>query len=350
MSAFAADARRAVHPREVPMPAGSPELAQGPEWLLDRLPPGLRRGPSTVRVPASSANLGPGFDSLGLALAVYDLVTVEALPSGLEVTVDGEGADAVPRGEEHLVVKAVRAALAFAGVDQPGLRLHCVNAIPHGRGLGSSASAVVAGVVAARGLLDDPSVIDDDAVMALADRFEGHPDNVAASVYGGFTISWAEGDPDPGTGLRRARAVRLALHPDLVVAVCVPDAELATSKARAMLPRDVPHADAAFNAGRTALLVHALTTRPDLVLAATEDRLHQHQRAEAMPATADLVTRLRAGGLAAVISGAGPSALVFAAAGDLAAIADAAGESWRVLTPGVDTVGTVSVTRRAPQG
>jgi homoserine kinase len=288
-----------------------------------------------VQVPASSANLGPGFDSLGLALGIHDVVSVEALPSGLEVEVAGEGAGQVPLDEGHLVVRALRAGLAHVGVVQPGLRLVCRNVIPHGRGLGSSASAVVAGLVAARALLAEPERLDDDALMNLAEGFEGHPDNVAASFLGGFTVSWVDGEP------RQARAVRLEVHPDVVPVACVPATELATSKARAMLPAQVPHQDAAFNAGRAALLVEALTRRPELLLSATRDRLHQSQRAAAMPATLDLVCRVRAAGLPAVVSGAGPTVLVLATgAGAEARVAAVAGADWRLLTPGVDTQGT----------
>lgn len=299
------------------------------------LPAGLVPGARSVRVPASSANLGPGFDSLGLALGLCDVVTVEPLPTGLHVEVEGEGAGEVPLDEAHLVVRALRAGLAHAGVVQPGLRLSCRNSIPHGRGLGSSASAVVAGLVGARALLADPSLLSDEVLLDLAEGFEGHPDNVAAALLGGFTVSWVEGQP------RRALAVRLDVHPDVVPVACVPSVELATSKARAMLPSQVPHGDAAFNAGRAALLVEALTRRPDLLLAATEDRLHQSQRAVAMPGTLDLVLRARARGLAAVVSGAGPTALVFVTgAAEVDEVEALAGAGWRILTPGVDTLGT----------
>ncbi|MFN8077159.1 MAG: homoserine kinase [Kineosporiaceae bacterium] len=306
----------------------------------DHLPAGLRPGPVTVRVPASSANLGPGFDSLGLALGLYDEIVAEPLPpaAGLVVEVEGEGAAEVPLDEDHLVVRALRAGLTHAGVGPCGLRLQCRNVIPHGRGLGSSASAAVGGLVAAQGMLADPARLDRQAVLELADRFEGHPDNVAASVYGGFTISWVDSGGGP------ARAVSLEVHPDVVAVACVPSEVLATSKARAMLPPTVPHADAAFNAGRSALLVHALTRDPSLLLAATEDRLHQFQRTSAMPATLDLVHRLRAEGLAAVVSGAGPTALVFAAGRAQAeSVAGVAGAAWRVLTLDVDASGTLAV-------
>jgi homoserine kinase len=315
-----------------------------------RVAPGaqvLLGAPVTVRVPATSANLGPGFDSLGLALGLHDAVTVEALPAApgeppVVVTARGEGEGSVPDDEQHLVVASVLAGLAHAGAARPRLRVTCVNAVPHGRGLGSSAAAVVAGLVAARGLLADPSPLGDDAVLALATAAEGHPDNAAAALLGGLTVSWCE---ESG-----ARAVRLPVDARVVPVVCVPQGRLATSTARGMLPASVPHADAAFTAGRAALLVEALGRRPDLLFAATADKLHQAQRAPAMPATADLVARLRAAGAAAVVSGAGPSALVLCAstaeAQDVAALVGrlpGAG-GWQVSVRDVDSTGATVVT------
>ncbi|HTE74873.1 MAG TPA: homoserine kinase [Actinomycetes bacterium] len=259
----------------------------------------------TVAVPATSANLGPGYDALGLALELRDEVRVRAAAAdqpAVTVEVVGEGAATLPRDASHLVVRAVLAAFADLAVPAPPLVLHCTNRIPHGRGLGSSAAAVVAGVLAARALA---GAVDDDgrtAALAVSTALEGHPDNAAAALLGGLTIAWDDG-PGP-------RAVRVDPSPRLRATLLVPDVELATTTARGLLPATVPHADAAHAAGRSALLVEALTRRPDLLLPATEDRLHQAQRAPAMPATADLVARLRADGLAAVVSGAGPSVLV----------------------------------------
>jgi homoserine kinase len=318
--------------------------------------PPVRLGvPVTVRVPATSANLGPGFDSLGVALGVHDLVTVEAFvpapgdpPVVVEVT--GEGAGSVPDDEQHLVVASVLAGLAHAGAGRPGLRVRCVNAVPHGRGLGSSAAAVVAGLVAARGLLGEPGHLSDDAVLALATAAEGHPDNAAAALLGGLTVSWCDGDTP--------RAARLDVDPRIVPVVCVPEARLGTAAARRMLPASVPHRDAAFTAGRAALLVEALCRRPDLLLAATEDRLHQAQRAPAMPATAELVASLRADGAAAVVSGAGPAVLVLCPSRLEAAqvatrvthLTGAGGQglgSWQVLTPDVDGLGALDLSEQA---
>ncbi|MBD8080084.1 homoserine kinase [Cellulosimicrobium arenosum] len=301
-----------------------------------------------VRVPATSANLGPGFDALGIALASYDVLDVRALASDeVVVDVEGEGAADVPRDETHLVVRALRAALEVAGAPQTGLHLSCVNRIPHGRGLGSSAAAVVAGIVAARALVADPSVLDDDATLRLASNLEGHPDNAAPAILGGATVAWGAG----GAG---ARAVRLELHPDLCLTALVPSARLATSHARGVLPDRVPHADAAFNAGRSALLVEALSRRPDLLLDATEDRLHQGYRSDVMPTTYELVQSLRAEGVAATVSGAGPTVLVLCEAADADRVRAAAGalvggiSDWAVHPMAVDEHGVTA--RRVQEG
>jgi homoserine kinase len=323
--------------------AGAATPARSRDGLPDPVE-GVRLGvPVTVTVPATSANLGPGFDSVGLALGLRDVVTVEALAPApgeppVAVQVRGEGEGSVPDDEQHLVVASVLAGLVCAGAGRPRLRVSCTNGIPHGRGLGSSAAAVVAGLVAARGLLIEPQRLDERDVLALATATEGHPDNAAAALLGGLTLSWCD-DGD-------ARAVRLEVDPRIVPVVCVPQTRLATSAARGMLPASVPHADAAFTAGRAALLVEALGRRPDLLFAATEDRLHQAQRAPAMPATAELVAALLSAGAAAVVSGAGPSVLVLcpSAAGAAAVAEFAAGfgaGSWQVLTPDVDRAGAV---------
>ena len=305
----------------------------------------MRLGADHVRVhvPATSANLGPGFDALGLALGVHDTLEVRALGTpGVVVEVTGEGAGEVPDGEAHLVVQSLRRALDHVGAPQVGLHLVCTNRIPHGRGMGSSAAAVVAGLVAARGLVAEPEALDDDVVLRLATEMEGHPDNAAPAVLGGATIAWCQ----PGG----ARAVVIPTHDDLAPVVLVPGTRLATSTARGLLPATVPHADAAAGAGRAALLVHALGLRPDLLLPATEDRLHQAFRAPAMPESLALVGALRARGVAAVVSGAGPTVLALArTTGDGTTDADdvvrevlgAAAGDWRVLVPGIDRTGAV---------
>jgi len=299
-------------------------------------------GPATVarvRVSATSANLGPGFDSLGLALDLHDDVEVRLTSGGgVRVRVAGEGAGEVPDGEDHLVVRALRHALKAVGADQPdGLDLLCRNAIPHGRGLGSSAAAVVAGILAARCLLPDPTTLDDETALVVASELEGHPDNAAAALLGGVTIAWVDDAP---------RAVRVDPQVTLTALVAVPEDRLATRHARSVLPASVRHEDAARNAGRSALLVEALTRRPDLLLPATEDRLHQRQRAGAMPATVQLVDDLRARGLAAVVSGAGPTVLVLTSAER--AVADAtvlealAPDGWRTRELAVERAGATA--------
>ena len=296
-----------------------------------------------VQVPATSANLGPGFDAFGLALGHHDIVEVRALASdSVEVDVIGEGAGQVPTDESHLVVRALRAALEHVGAPLTGLHLTCHNAIPHGRGMGSSAGAVVAGIMAARGLIADPRALNDDVALDIATAFEGHPDNAAPAILGGATIAWMQGAGGPSHG---ARAARLEVHPDVEPWVLVPTFQLATKAARGVLPSHVTHADASFNTGRGALLTLALTQRPDLLFAATEDRLHQPFRADVLASSTEVLTALRAAGLPAVISGAGPTVLVLARAseGDRAqAILDElveGNESWTVVRPGIDTVG-----------
>jgi homoserine kinase len=262
------------------------------------------RGSVRVRVPATSANLGPGFDALGLALELRDEITARVTSDGLQVDVLGEGAHDVPSDASHLVVRAMHAAFDELGARPPGIALSCTNAIPHARGLGSSAAAIVAGVLAARALVDDGARrMPDDAALRLACRIEGHPDNVAACLLGGLTIAWT----DDGA----ARALRVPTTGIRPLAL-IPSAQSSTAHVRGLLPPTVRHAEAAFAAGRSALLVAALSGAPDVLLAATEDSLHQHYRAPAMPETADLVQRLRGSGLAAVVSGAGPTVLVLA--------------------------------------
>ena len=288
--------------------------------------------PVRVRVPATSANLGPAFDSAGLALTCHDVVEFGILERGqLEVLVHGEGAGEVPTGEDHLVVRAFRAACDHLGWHPPGLRLVASNAIPQGRGMGSSAAAVVAGVLGAWGLCPDVDTVDDAAVLRLTTELEGHPDNVAPCLLGGATLSWMAADG--------ARAARLEVDASIAPVVLVPPNVLSTHVARGLLPAVVPHADAAANAGRAALLVHALTRDPALLLEATEDRLHQRQRGEAMPETLALLDRLRAAGHAAVVSGAGPSVLVLGPAAAVTEVTARTPAGWRVLPLVVDAGG-----------
>ncbi|MEO5853233.1 MAG: homoserine kinase [Nocardioides sp.] len=258
----------------------------------------------TATVPATSANLGPGFDSLGLALLLRDELVARVTDGGIEVDVSGAGAGRVPRDASHLVVRSMLAAFDLMGARPPGLRLSCTNRIPHGRGLGSSSAAIVAGVALARGLVAGGTLLlDDDALFALAAEIEGHPDNVAPALFGGLVISGREGD--------RFFAVPADVDPRVSAVVFVPPTPLETTVARGLLPSSVPHADAAADAGRAALLVAALAGRPEHLLLATRDYLHQDYREPAMPASLALMRSLRAEGVPATVSGAGPSVLAF---------------------------------------
>ncbi|MDM4763442.1 homoserine kinase [Galbitalea sp. SE-J8] len=297
-----------------------------------------------VTVPATTANLGPGLDTLGLALALYDEleVTVRAAP-GASVEVHGVGEGVVETDESNLVVRSIAATFAAYGYPVPGLDLVARNSIPHGRGLGSSGAAIVAGVMAARGLLEGVVDIDADGLLAVATELEGHPDNVAPALFGGLTIAWTTPE-GPG-------AKKLIVHRGVSPLVLVPEATLSTKLARSLQPAQVPHEDAIFNVSRSALLVAALTQSPELLLAATEDRLHQNYRASAMLETDALIRLLRARGLAAVVSGAGPSVLVLASdpaqrqlAVDLVAAEGSTG--WQALMLAVDFKGATVATRQ----
>ncbi|MFC4605749.1 homoserine kinase [Rhodococcus kronopolitis] len=279
--------------------------------MTQTLPAGLT---VTARVPASTANIGPGFDTLGLALGYFDEITVTTTEAGLTVRVEGEGADDVPCGPSHLVVRAIERGLEVAGVWVGGLDVYCRNVIPHSRGLGSSASAAVGGLAAANGLvskLDPALALSQAQLVQLSSEFEGHPDNASASVLGGAVVSWYEEPSETGEP-RQFFATRLEVHPDIRIVALVPAEHSSTALTRSLLPELVPHADAAFNVSRAALAVVALTERPELLMAATEDRLHQSQRAAALPLTTRWVALLREHGIAAVVSGAGPTVLALA--------------------------------------
>ena len=259
-------------------------------------------------VSASSANLGPGFDSIGLALNLSDEIVVETIDSqdsALVVLVEGEGANQVPLGPDHLVVRAVMRGLQAMEVSASGLVVRCRNAIPHSRGLGSSAAAVVGGLAAANSLVAqiDSTPLSEAQLIQLSSEFEGHPDNAAAAVLGGAVVSWTEHSGDQPV----YSAAALRLHPEIRLFLAIPEERSSTAETRVLLPTQVSHEDARFNVSRAALLVVALTERPDLLMAATEDVLHQPQRAPAMPATAEYLRLLRRHNLAATLSGAGPA-------------------------------------------
>jgi homoserine kinase len=280
-----------------------------------------------VTVPATSANLGPGFDAFGLALGLYDVVHAQVSDRpGVRVEITGEGAGELPTDETHLVASSALAAFDAIGGRPSGLEITCANRIPQARGLGSSSAAIVAGITLARTLAPAAAFSDDDA-LRLATEIEGHPDNVAPCLLGGFTIAWMEGTD--------ARAVQVAASVRVHPVVYVPSERGLTAHARAALPSVVPHQDAAANAGRAGLLVYALTEAPELLLPATEDRLHQDYRAPGLPETAALVRKLRSGGIAAVVSGSGPSVLALVA--DPARTPEVDG--WRRMTPTCDATG-----------
>ena len=296
----------------------------------------------TVKVPATTANLGPGLDTLGLALAIYDELEVRVREApGATVEVHGVGEGEVPTDESNLVVQSIRYVFDAYNQPMPGLDLIAHNVIPHGRGMGSSGAAIVSGIMAAKGLLDGIVEIDSDSLLRLATEQEGHPDNVAPALFGGLTIAW--------TGADGPRHKKLMVHRGVSPLVVVPEATMSTKLARSLQPEQVPHEDAIFNVSRSALLIAALIQSPELLLAATEDRLHQNYRASAMKQTDDLIRELRAQGLPAVVSGAGPSVLVLASdptqrlvAAEL--VARQPGTPWKALMPAVDFKGaTVTV-------
>lgn len=290
-----------------------------------------------VEVPATTANLGPGFDTLGLALSVYDVLTVTASDEpGVRVDVHGVGAGEVPTDETNLVARAILRVFDEVGEEAPGLDLVARNTIPHGRGLGSSGAAVVSGIVAAKGLLEGIVDLDADRLLDIATSMEGHPDNVAPALFGGLTIAW--------TGPNGPQHKRLLPHRSVSPLLLVPEQTMSTALARSLQPDSVPHADAIFNVSRSTLLIAALIQSPELLSTATEDRLHQSYRASAMPETDRMITLLRAAGHAAVVSGAGPSILVLAsdpsqrlAAAEL--VASSAAQRWTALLPAVDIKG-----------
>jgi homoserine kinase len=309
--------------------------------LADPSPVSLAGRTVTVRVPGTTANLGPGFDTLGLALALYDELTVSVRDEpGAFVEVHGVGEGEVPTDETNLVVRSIAHTFAAYGQTLPGLHLVAKNAIPHGRGLGSSGAAIVSGVMAAKGLLEGIVEIDPLGLLARATELEGHPDNVAPALFGGLTIAWTTPD---GPQFKK-----LIVHRGVSPLVLVPQETMSTALARSLQPESVPHADAIFNVSRSTLLIAALIQSPELLLAATEDKLHQSYRASAMPETDRLIQELRAAGFPAVVSGAGPSILVLCSdPGQRLAAAELVGSRaatpWQALVLAVDFKGATVV-------
>jgi homoserine kinase len=301
--------------------------------------PTFKAQPMQVQVPATSANLGPGFDCLGLALTMFDryIAQVQDEP-GVDVDVTGEGADDVARNDKNLVIKAMYKGFEFLGGKPRGIALRQLNVIPHGRGLGSSASAIVGGLSLARALvLGGNERMSDEAMLVLANEMEGHPDNVAAAIYGGANIAWQ----DMQRGAMVAQSVHIEVDARIGALAFIPATSVATSKARKMLPESIPHSDAVRNSSNAALLVHALAQRPDLLHTATQDFLHQSFRKEAMPQSFALLTKLRNAGVAAFISGAGPTVLVLHTGGPSEAeeLRRAAGDKFITTELGIARTG-----------
>ncbi len=293
----------------------------------------LSQEQAAVRVPATTANMGPGFDSFGMALRYYDEVTVRPVAGATHVKVVGVGEGQVPTGDDNLVVRALRAGLDAVGAPQAGFEMSCFNRIPHGGGMGSSASAAVAGLMLARGIISEPELLSDEVIFELATGFEGHPDNVAPAVFGGATVAWTDMD---GTHHCAPMPVDKGLPVSLLIPP--PATRLSTAEARKVLPSAVPRADALFNTSRAAVLMLALAGRPDLLMAGTEDRLHHQYRRRVLPESMAVMDSLREQGYPAVISGAGPTVLVLA---DLEQGTRLALErhGWSVLAPGIDMAG-----------
>jgi len=298
-----------------------------------------------VRVPATSANLGPGFDALGLAWALYNEVQVSEADS-VTVAIEGEGAGRLPSGADNVVARGVRAAYEAAGRPFRGCALACVNRIPAARGLGSSAAAWVGGLVAGNALLGGP--LSRDALLALAARAEGHPDNVAAALLGGLTVACTDGD--------RVTAIALPVPTSVRWVALIPEVTSSTAEARAVLPAQVPRGDAVFNVQRVALLLAALQAgRLEALAVALDDRLHQPYRRRLFPWMEKVAAAAReAGALGCVLSGAGP-ALLAAVAGDPAPVARAlesaltgAGVRGAARTLTVDAAGAVCVEAPSP--
>ncbi len=256
-----------------------------------------------IRVPATTANLGPGFDTLGLALNLHNEVHVESIEEGLEIVIEGEGEEHLPRDASNLIARAAYRFFRVAGIRAPGLRIRSVNRIPRGSGLGSSAAAVLCGLMAADQLAGTETVR--DQLLALAADMEGHADNAAAALYGGLTIVG-----HTSSGLKTAQVSMAPMQ----FAVVVPEIKLSTRQMRFSLPQNVTLKDAALNLGRSALVVEALRHGDfDLLAAAADDRLHEPYRGPQIPGFADAkAAGLEAGASAVTLSGAGPGVIAFA--------------------------------------
>ena len=294
----------------------------------------------SVKVPASSANIGPGFDCLGLALPIYNTITIEetVLPgTGIEInmmseeeTFDEMVFDSIPRDENNIVYKAVEMLYNSIGQEPSELRINIQAQIPITRGLGSSSSIVVGGLLAANKLLGSPA--DETALLAIATEVEGHPDNVAPAILGGFVLAAQE---DDGT----ITYCKLKWPEEWDLTVCIPDFELSTEIARSVLPKEVPMSDAIFNAKHLAMLIEAVNTKDaKLMKAALKDRLHQPYREKLVPGMKDIMEAFKHedGVLGCVLSGAGPSLLVISHKYDVDKIKSVVKDIWEKQNIKVD--------------
>ena len=306
--------------------------------------PTFKAQPVQVQVPASSANLGPGFDCLGLALNMHDRYMAQVMDEpGVDIDVTGEGADNIPTTDKNLVIKAMHKGFDFLGGRPRGIALRQLNVIPHGRGLGSSAAAIVGGLALARALvLGGNERMSNEDMLNIANEMEGHPDNVSAAIFGGANLAWQESQ----RGHVVAQTLNFDVDPRIGALAFVPSTEFSTSKARKMLPESIPHSDAVKNSSNVAVLVQALQNRPDLLLGATEDYLHQSYRKDAMPHSFALMAKLRSAGVAAFISGAGPAVLVLHTGGDSEAVEleRAAGDKFQMISLGISRTGVSVIT------
>ena len=306
--------------------------------------PTFKAQPIQVQVPATSANLGPGFDCLGLALTMHDRYMAQVMDEpGVDIDVTGEGAESIPTTDKNLVIKAMYKGFDFLGGRPRGIALRQLNVIPHGRGLGSSAAAIVGGLALARGLvLGGNERMSNEDMLNIANEMEGHPDNASAAIFGSANLAWQESQ----RGHVVAQALNFEVDPRIGALAFVPSTEFSTSKARKMLPETIPHSDAVKNSSNVAVLVQALQSRPDLLLGATEDYLHQSYRKDAMPNSYALMTKLRKAGVAAFISGAGPAVMVLHTGGDseAAELERAAGDKFQMISLGISRTGVSLIT------
>ena len=306
--------------------------------------PTFKAQPVQVQVPASSANLGPGFDCLGLALNMHDRYMAQVMDEpGVDIDVTGEGTDNIPTTDKNLVIKAMHKGFDFLGGRPRGIALRQLNVIPHGRGLGSSAAAIVGGLALARALvLGGNERMSNEDMLNIANEMEGHPDNVSAAIFGGANLAWQESQ----RGHVVAQSLNFDVDPRIGALAFVPSTEFSTSKARRMLPESIPHGDAVKNSSNVAVLVQALQNRPDLLLGATEDYLHQSYRKDAMPSSFAMMTKLRKAGVAAFISGAGPAVLVLHIGGESEAVEleRAAGDKFQMIALGISRTGVSVIT------